>query len=212
MKIAMINGSPKLGKSNSGILIHTMEELLKTDHEIIHYSLNKASLTKEQYIELCHMNTLLFVFPLYIDAIPSHLFRMLITLEEYMKTERTKNINVYAIVNNGFYEGKQNHVALDIIKNWSIRCGLHFAQGIGHGAGEMMEYISKYPLGYGPLKDLGNDLIGMADNIKSNNSSENVLLNPNYPRFAWKFAGTHFFWNAAAKKNGLKKKDILRRL
>lgn len=212
MKLAMINGSPKLGRSNSSILIHALESLIKSEHEISHYCMNKIPLTKDQYSELCHMDTLVFAFPLYIDAIPSHLFRMLVALEEHMKTERKGDIYVYAIVNNGFYEGKQNHIAIDILRNWCIRCGLHFNQGIGHGAGEMMEYIEKVPLGVGPLKNLGKSFECMAYNIHNNRSSETALLNPNFPRLAWKYAGTHYFWNGNAKKNGLTKKDILRKL
>lgn len=131
---------------------------------------------------------------------------------KYMKAEHDNDIYVYAIVNNGFYEGKQNHIAIDIIKNWSLRCGIHFAQGIGHGAGEMMEYLKKYPLGYGPLKSLGKSLIHISENIQTNSSGETVFSNPNFPRFAWKFAGTHFFWNDSAKKNSVKKKEILKRL
>jgi len=212
MRIAMINGSPKLGKSNSGRMLKALEPLIISEHEISHYTINKRPLTDEQYIELCHMDTLIFAFPLYFDAIPSHLLRMLTTLEGYMKAERKKEIYVYALVNNGFYEGKQTCIALEIIKNWCIRSGLHFGQGIGQGAGEMMGFIEKVPLGQGPLKNLGRAMERLAKNIHSQGSDDSLLFSPNFPRFAWRFAATHSFWHAKAKKNGLKKKDIMKRL
>lgn len=211
MRIAMINGSPKLGKSNSSILLTALEGLISNEHEIARYSLNKRPLTPEQYSELCRMDTLILAFPLYVDGIPSHLFRMLVALEKYMKSERQHDIYVYVMVNNGFYEGKQNHIAIEIIKNWCARSGLHFGQAIGQGAGEMMGLIEKIPLGHGPLKNLGNAMLALADNIQTHSSGESVLINPSFPRFAWRFMGTHSFWNATAKKNGLKRKDILRR-
>lgn len=211
MKIAMINGSPKLGKSNSVTMLKLLETKLNIGNEIMHYSMNKQPLTDEQYRALCRMDVLVFAFPLYIDAIPSHLFRMLVTLERYLKTERKQEIYVYAIINNGFYEGKQNHIALDILKNWCERSGLHFGQGIGQGAGEMMEFIENVPLGHGPLKNLGRAINSLADHILTRGTGENILFSPNFPRFGWKFTGTHGFWNVNAKKNGLAKQDIFRR-
>lgn len=41
MNIAMINGSPKLRKSNSDHLLKTLEPLISTGHEITHYNINK---------------------------------------------------------------------------------------------------------------------------------------------------------------------------
>lgn len=212
MNIAMINGSPKLRKSNSDLLLKTLEPLISTGHEITHYNINKKPLTPGQYSELCGMDILIIAFPLYVDGVPSHLFRMLVTLEEYMKTRREKDIYVYTLMNNGFFEGKQNHIALEIIQNWCIRSGLIFGQGLGQGAYEMMDFIEKVPLGTGPLKNLGKAMESLAHNVQSQSKDESMLFSPNFPRFAWKFAATHSFWNATAKKNGLKKKDIRRTL
>ena len=212
MKIAMINGSPKLGKSNSGILLKALEPMISAGNEIAHYNINRNSLTNEQYSELCTVDTLVIAFPLYDDGIPSHLFRMLIALQKYTKAEAKKDIYVYVMINNGFFEGQQSRIAMDIIKNWCMRSGLIFGQGIGHGAGEMLDIIEKVPLGYGPLKNLGRGLEILAHNIESQGSNKPILVNPNFPRFAWRFTATHTFWNATAKKNGLTKKDILKRL
>ncbi len=212
MRIAMVNGSPKLAKSNSSFMLKALEPLINPGNELTHYNINKKPLTKEQYSELCNMDILVIAFPLYIDALPSHLFQMLVNLEEYMKAERKKEIYVYAIVNNGFFEGQQSHVAFEIINNWCLRCGLHFGNGIGQGAGEMMGFIENVPLGHGPLKNLGCAMKTLANNIHLRSVEKPKLFSPNIPRFAWRFSGTHFFWNATAKKNGLTKKDILKRL
>lgn len=212
MKIAIINGSPKAKGSTSSFLIKKMEPMISSENTLVHYNISKKPLTEEQYKELCQMDTLLFAFPLYIDAIPAHLFRMLVTLEEYMKTNRQKTIYVYALINNGFYEGRQNNIAVRLLKNWCLRAGLEFGQGIGQGAGEMMNFVEKVPVGHGPLKNMGNSLKCLADNINSRSTGEAIFFSPNFPRFLWKFNGTHFFWNSTAKSNGLKKKDILKRL
>lgn len=212
MNIAMINGSPKLKKSNSAIMLNILEPLLSAGHEIIHYTPNKKPLSPEQYKELCCMDALVIASPLYVDGVPSHVFKMLVTLEEYMKTERKKDIYVYVIMNNGFFEGQQNHIALEIIQNWCARSGLIFGQALGQGAGEMMDFIEKVPLGAGPMKNLGRAMNSLAHNIQSRSSGESILFSPNFPRFAWRLSAKHSFWNATAKKNGLKKKDIRRKL
>lgn len=212
MKIAMINGSPKVGKSNSGYMLQQLEPLLSPGNELFFYAISGKPLSDGQHGELCRMDALIFAFPLYIDAIPSQLFRMLIALSEHMKMERNEEIYVYAMINNGFFEGKQCRVALEILQNWCFRSGLHFGQGICQGAGEMMGSLEQIPFGHGPFNNLGTAMESFAKHIQSRGTEEPLLLSPNFPRFAWRFASTHTFWNAAAQKNGLKKKNILKRL
>ncbi len=211
MRIAMINGSPKRGDSNSGILLKLLEAMINTGNTITQYQINKSHLTEGQYIELCHADTLIFAFPLYIDAIPSHLFRMMANLESYLKREMNHKIRVYIMVNNGFYEGHQNHIVIDIFKNWCKRCGLDFGQGIGIGAGEMLDITKNVPPGKGPLKNLGEAMQSLSSNINSQSYGEDILFSPNFPHFAWKLSST-FFWHRLAKKNGLKRKDLAIRI
>lgn len=211
MNIAMINGSPKPTGSNSGILLGMLEPLIADGNELHTYTPNKRPLTPEEYSGLCRMDVLVLAFPLYYDGIPSHLFQLLVTLEGYLKTECERDIYVYALMNNGFYEGQQNHIAVEILKNWCARTGVHFGQAIGQGAGEMLGSLGKVPLGRGPLKNLGRAMHSLAGSIQSRSSGESQLFSPNFPRFAWKWSATHSFFRATARKNGLKPKDLLRR-
>ncbi|QOX62701.1 NAD(P)H-dependent oxidoreductase [Anoxybacterium hadale] len=212
MKIALINGSPKPGNSNSGILLDKIEPLLNEGNELTSLSTSGKEFTPDQYRSLCEMDVLLFAFPLYIDALPSHLFRIIIELERYMKEYKDKEIRVYVIVNNGFYEGHQCHIAMKIMENWCKRSELSFCGGIGQGAGEMIGATSNVPFGHGPLKDLSKAMSQIADHITSGTKGQKQMLSPNVPRFFWKMMGTHFFWNTSARKNHLKRIDILRQL
>lgn len=207
MNIAMINGSPKLGKSSSEAMLKRVETFMDDEHDITYYNINKKPLDEGEYIQLCHVDVLILAFPLYIDAIPSHLFRMMIALEEYLKKEAAENIYVYAIINNGFYEGHQNKIANDIIENWCGRAGLNFGMAICLGAGEMVGSLDNVPIGHGPLKNLGSAMECLTDSIHKKKTRKSIFFNPNFPRFAWKFMA-HAFWNSSAKKNGLNKKDI----
>jgi len=215
MKIAMINGSPKLGQSNSEAVLKRFEPFLEDQHQIIHYNLSKQALTVRQYEELCEADALVLAFPLYIDAIPSHLFRMMVELETYLRQRQRTDLYVYAIINNGFYEGQQNHIAAGIVKNWCQAAGVSFGMAIGQGAGEMIGFMEHIPVGHGPIRNLGRAMKRLADCIQSRDVSrkqgEVLLFNPNYPRFAWKITANRAFWHPRARKNGLKPRDLKKR-
>lgn len=175
MKIAMINGSPKLGQSTSGMLLDKIKASFNPEHKITYHNINKKPLYQEHYIDLCHMDILIFAFPLFIDAIPSHLFRMMIELEGYLKKEAKKDIYVYAIINNGFYEGHQNKVVIDIMKNWCERACINFGMAICSGAGEMIGSIEYVPMGHGPLKNLGNAIDKLTSSINKKGRSDSIF-------------------------------------
>ncbi len=208
MKIALINGSPKAGKNNSGWFLEKLETCLGKEHEISRYNAAKQYIA--DYTTLYQMDAIVFAFPLYIDAVPSHLFRMMVEMEKSKNGE--KEPFVYTIVNNGFYEGRQSRIVLDIVKNWCARAGLRYGQGIGQGAGEMVGFIDYVPLGHGPLKNLGEAIKDLAQNIEALKSGEDILFSPNWPRFAWRYMATHSFWHKLAKKNGLKIRDIKKQI
>ena len=104
MKISIINGSPKVGKSNSEILGNYILSLLK-DNEIKKYYSISVRLDNKIKNEIHNSDVLIFLFPLHVDGIPSNLLKLLVKFEEekIIKSE-TK---IYCIVNNGFYESKQ---------------------------------------------------------------------------------------------------------
>ena len=114
-------------------------------------------------------------------------------------------------MNNGFYEGKQNHIAIQQMKLWCCDNGFVWGQGIGCGAGEMLPFLKKVPLGHGPTKNLGDALEDFAININRRGTGEELYINPNWPRFMWKYQANRMYWIPKAKKNGLKKRDIFKK-
>ncbi len=103
MKITVINGSPKAVKSNSEILGNYLSSLLK-ENEIKKYYSISFKLNDKIKNEIYNSDVLIFLFPLYVDGIPSNLLKLLV---EFEKKKVIKSGNkIYCIVNNGFYEGK----------------------------------------------------------------------------------------------------------
>lgn len=150
----------------------------------------------------------MFAFPLYVDAIPSHLLSRLCEMERL--GINNKNIHVYAIVNCGFFEGKQNCNALAILKNWCDKVGLVWGTGIGFGGGGALEYMNGVPLGKGPKGTLAKAYTGLKNVILSQTSKEDIYTSIGFPRFLYK-VGAESGWKQMIKANGGKKKDINKR-
>ena len=207
MKISIINGSPKAIKSNSEILGNYLSSLLK-ENEIKEYYSIYARLDDKIKNEIHNSDILIFLFPLHVDGIPSNLLKLLVKFEEekIIKSE-TK---IYCIVNNGFYESKQNRLAILQIKNWCEKVNARWGQGIGVGAGELLPHLKKYPLGRGPLKNLGKVLDKLSANILTLKSDEDIYINPNWLKSLYFFQAT-ISWILKGRKNNLRVRELFRK-
>lgn len=210
MKIVFINGSPKTGKNNSEYFAGELERMIRelengSKTEIVHVRINRPKIDPADKEQIVTSDVLVICFPLYADAIPSHLLHVMIELENSFQHQSKKPI-VYAAVNCGFCDAIQNHLALDIIRNWSCRAKLNWGQGIGIGGGEMQGNLPT-PCGKGPKTTLGKMMMTFAENLLHQSSGPDLFPNPNFPRFAFIFMG-HLSWYQMAKINGLKRKEI----
>ena len=207
MKIIIINGSPKTVKSNSEILGNYLFPLLKENNIKKYYSIY-FQLNDKTKNEIYNSDVLIFIFPLYVDGIPSNLLKLLVKFEkENVVKPKTK---IYCIVNNGFYEGKQNFLALLHMKNWCKKVNAKWGQGIGIGSGELLPYLKKFKLGQGPLKNLEKILNRLSRNILTLNSDKNIYINPNWPKSLYFIQGS-ISWILEARKNNLKIRELFKK-
>ena len=207
MKITIINGSPKTVKSHSEILENYLFPLLKENNIKKYYSIY-FQLNDKTKNEIYNSDILIFIFPLYVDGIPSNLLKLLVKFEkENVVRPETK---IYCIVNNGFYEGKQNFLALLHMKNWCKKVNAKWGQGIGIGSGELLPYLKKFKLGQGPLKNLEKILNRFSRNILTLNSDKNIYINPNWPKSLYFIQGS-ISWILKARKNNLKIRELFKK-
>jgi len=211
MKISMINGSQKTGESNSAIILNWLNDLVKDKHEVAVYTSGVKHFSDETFKKIISADVIVLAFPLFVFTLPSQTFKMLIELERIIKQEKKNDLVMYTIINNGFYEGKQNDVAFEVIKHWCEHSGVKFCGGIGQGAGEMIGYTKQLPISKSPFNNLGRALQVMAEKMESKQAFEVMYLSPYFPKFLWKIMAVRH-WDDKAKKNGLKKKDIMRKL
>lgn len=207
MKIIIINGSPKTLKSNSEILGNYLFPLLKENNIKKYYSIY-FQLNDKTKNEIYNSDVLIFIFPLYVDGIPSNLLKLLVNFEkENVVRPETK---IYCIVNNGFYEGKQNFLALLHMKNWCKKVNAKWGQGIGIGSGELLPYLKNLKLGQGPLRNLEKTLNILSRNILTLNSDKNIYINPNWPKSLYFIQGS-ISWILKARKNNLKIRELFKK-
>ena len=212
MKIALINGSPKKGKNNSAYFAEELEKKLPPDTTCVPVRINTPGITREQLDVLAGSDALVFFFPLYADAFPSHLLSALITAEEYFNSlpPNRPRPRVYAAVNNGFYEGIQNILVLDMLRFWCAKTGLPWGSGIGIGTGEMLGDLPSVPAGYGPKKTMGKLLDGLAASIIDGKDTANNFGAADFPRFAFTFMA-NLGWKQQARQNKLRTRDIYKK-
>lgn len=211
MKAALINGSPKQKDSTSECILNDLKLYFSQGLEMKNFIFNRMEVLEEDIEELLTCDILIFAFPLYVDGVPAHLLSCLCQLEEVMKQKAQKEIFVYALCNCGFYEGEQCQLALHMIRNWSTKAGLHFGQGLGIGCGGAYVSIESVKPGTGPKKEIGAAMEVLAYHAENLQCSKNQYVQMTFPRFVYKMFG-EISWIYQVKKNGLKIKDLWRRM
>lgn len=200
--IALLNGSPKAAGSNSALLLERLKAML-TRETVAVSSLKPLEQSAET---LASCDTVVVVFPLYVDAIPSHLLRLMMEWEQYRKAHGATPVKLYAVAQCGFYEGRQNQNALEVLSHFCSRAGIRWCGGIGlGGAGG----IAGMPEQAGqPLYSL---LSKLADAVNCGGTlPEPEFAQPAIPRLFY-LVGGNMNWVKMAKQNGLRKKEIYRK-
>lgn len=207
MKLAFINGSPKMKNSSSESALKALKKLLPNEYIISEYNFRTKQIDKKEIEEIAMCDVIVFAFPLYVDGIPSHFISCLYQMERFFNSKPNHNIIAYAIVNCGFYEGSQNSLALAMIENWCEKSGVAWGQGVGFGGGGMLSMLSSIPEGKGPMKNIWKALKILQKNILIKGKGKNEFASPNFPRIAYKLAA-EAGWRKQIKLNGLSTKDL----
>ncbi|WP_455715519.1 hypothetical protein [Anaerosporobacter sp.] len=129
-KVMIVNGSPRAVKSNSKGYADIFLKNCKLETEYF-------NITKTNHNELCakmeEFSDVLFVFPLYVDGIPTTLLNFLKTLE--VNTQKNKPV-VSVLINCGFIEYNQNDVAIEMMKLFCKQNNFTFGSVLRIGSGE----------------------------------------------------------------------------
>lgn len=211
MKTTLFNASPKRGKSASGFLLEKLKARLKTDSRL---EWNEGAFYAKASFDsaagcLRESERWVFAFPLYVDGLPGHFLDFLVRLPN-TALDLPQHPRVYAIVNSGFYEGKQNELALEILSNCCARNGWIWSGGIGVGGGPSLAVLAGAKNGRGPMAPVDAAIDMLAQKIIRGEAAGTVFTQIAMPRFLYKLAG-EIGWRQSIRANGGRPRDLGKR-
>lgn len=206
MNIIFLDGSPKGKGSTSVYLLNGLSARLGGAHNITWLDARKQN-TEALALAMQNADALVIAFPLYVDGIPSHLLRFMEAAQADLFA-LGRPAKVYCMVNSGFYDARQNHIALAMARLWAEKCGLVWAGGLGIGGGGMAQMS---PLEQGPGASIGRAIGTLATAILLQEQANDAYIEPNFPRFLYK-AAAHIGWRRMAQKNGITAREMKRRI
>ncbi|MCQ2458035.1 MAG: hypothetical protein MJ142_04785 [Clostridia bacterium] len=137
-KTVLINCSPKKKMSVSGFLMKCLG--LMIGGEKIYAGMRVPSDRAKILEALRDAGKVVFVMPLYVDSVPSHVLPLLMEMEK-MCLESGLDLKVYVLANNGFIEGRQNEPLMCLMENFCNRAGITWCGGVGIGGGVMLNVM-----------------------------------------------------------------------
>ena len=147
-------------------------------------------------------------------AFPAMLAALYQLEEAFSKVSEPQKTSFYGIINNGFSESFQNQHAAAMLNLFCKRAGISFGQIFAVGAGEMLRSMveSNVPFGEASLSYVKQDWDSFVENIVEQKSAPSVFCSPKIPARIFCAIGNLTLWNPSAKKNGISKKQMCRRL
>ncbi|OBR89711.1 MULTISPECIES: hypothetical protein [Clostridium] len=220
-KVCFVNGSPRESGSTSAYFIGEIQKLIK-DNDIetqCVYAIKdlKSGKIAQSFEKIVNSDSVIFVFPLYVDSIPSNFLDFLWKLESYIKEneiDKNKLPDLYGIINCGFVEGVQNRNAVNIIYNFSKKTGFEFKFVIGIGGGEFIKGTKDIiPIESEVKRDTYLALCKLKDSIESGREDDEkgVFVSPKVPRSQFILNGNNG-WVKMVKENNMTKEDLLKKV
>jgi hypothetical protein len=215
MKVVGIVGSPKSKGSMSAALLEAVFSHLEgAETECVLTSGLDAGGTPEVAADvtarMLDADAVVLTFPIYVDGLPSHLLRLLEAVGTGLREKNPdgdgKPATVYVVANCGFFEPEHTGPAIEQVRLWCEMTGLKFGRAFALGGGGIGARI---PVGRGPLRRAGKAARSLANSILALESGETLSVRIGIPRFLY-ILGGHRGWNAAAKRRGLTKDDLLK--
>ena len=208
-KVLLLNGSMRSVSGNSAQLMKQLASRLKKETETA--ALREYAGCPDMLLaRLDEAEVLVLCVPLYVDGLPSQVIRFMEMAEERYGGASKK---VYVLANMGLYETRQLINLFSTVRQWCRRMGFEYAGGLGVSAGELIGTIMQsLPFAGWPTGTVARGMDRLAAAIDSGGDIRTLCAGPwLFPRslYIW-IANTN--WRRLAKKNGIRPKDLYRRL
>ena len=215
--ITLVSASPKVGTpSVSNWLSDRAKKQIGGDGTAVRQLSVRQSIAKgtvqTDFETMLTSDALILIFPLYIFCLPGLLIRYLQDFFGFWTIHRSlSRIScVFCVVNCGFPEPEINAEAVRVVKSFSEKINADFRFGLMFGGGGLLLGAADAPFMKKTLSAVDNAFLLMKNDIVTASSvpMRNIEAKTNFPRQLY-FIGAGFGWRSMAKKNGLRKKDLL---
>ena len=220
MKLTVyINASPRIDESTaSGTFLSMLDSFFDIkDTQKATVNVRKSTLnhqTDSNFDTISKADAVVIAFPLYFFCLPGLLTRFLQDYHSYyLKNEiHAHGQKIYAIVNCGFPEAYINEEAVKVIESFSRQVGAEFRFGIMIGGGGMIAGAKDAPFMKKAVKALEQSMNLLAQDAMNDRLDPiaNIQIMAKFPRRLYFFMANMGFVHTAGK-NGVSKKDILRK-
>ncbi|MGN0144833.1 MAG: flavodoxin [Clostridium sp.] len=202
INLCFINGSPRaVNKSNSDLFINKLSQYLDDNINIKKYCASKIIKNTSVLDEIIKNDKIVFVSPLYADTLPSAMLEFLSIFDKYLNQNNySGNIEVYGIINCGFFEGNQCRYALQMFKYFCRKTNLKWRFGIGIGGGEYLKNALNNSIHAESLYKAFN-LLGSDINNPDYSLTENIYLSPDKMSAGIYRASANLGWCISAFKD-----------
>ena len=144
----LLSGSPRGKMSTSYSILEYLKTQLEGHGKSCEIIIAHKILRKEtDFDNFCNLldnaDYLVLTAPLYVDSLPSHVIEILTRLSERRRNKSSGvNPKFLALVNNGFPEERQNHIALQMCDQFAQEANLDWYGGIPFGGGAIIDGVS----------------------------------------------------------------------
>lgn len=211
MSVCFINGSPRGKNSTSNYLIDLIQSYFSDDYPFTKVKMKDFAEINDIKKILDYEN-IVIVFPLYGDSLPSTVLDFLVELHKHCDSVETLP-NLYAVSNCGFLEGKQIHIAMEIMEHYAKRTGFNWRFGIGLGAGEAFRTTPFLPLKSPMKRKIHKSFKTLQKSIEEQDLSQtkSIFVQQDMGKRLFIFMATKFMVKKG-NKNGLSKDDLKRKI
>ena len=139
-KVLLIIGSPRAQSTSASLGTYLLSSMWDKGSEVASVQVNKI-LKSDKALEealdaVDKSDVLVMAFPLYVDAVPFPIVKLMEAIAERRKNNSSlQRPRMMAIVNCGFPEAHHNDTALSICRRFAKEADIEWAGGLGLGGG-----------------------------------------------------------------------------
>ena len=208
-KLLLINASMRSENGNSAKLARKLCARLAEEPEIA--ALKEYREKPDELLRrMEEASAVVLCMPLYVDGLPSQLIRFLETAEREFRGGAKRT---YVLANMGLYESGQLVNLFEAVRQWCGRMGFSYCGGLGVSAGELVGVLMEHlPFAHGPTKRIAAGMDALAAAIDAGAAAGEIYAGLRaFPRSLYILIA-NMNWNRTARKNGLRPKELYRRL